>query len=93
MGLEPTGLFHTHPSNGDRIRRARQAQEPGVFGLDTPASVLFSNFEVLAKQVSLLHYSDDLGLPVEMARFYSVQPAATSAKPAAPLQTPLIGER
>jgi hypothetical protein len=79
MGLEATGVFHTHPSHGDRIRRARLAQEPGVFHLDAPASVLFSNFDVLAKQVTLLHYSDDLGLPVGMAKFYSVQLGHTAS--------------
>jgi len=72
-------VFHTHPSHGDRIRRARLAQEPGVFHLDAPASVLFSNFDVLAKQVTLLHYSDDLGLPVGMAKFYSVQLGHTAS--------------
>ncbi len=85
MGLEPAGLLDTHPSNGDRIRRARLAQEPGVFQLESPATVLFSNFEVLAKQVSLLHYSDDLGLPVEMASFYPVPSAVTPEASEAPL--------
>jgi Zn-dependent protease with chaperone function len=89
MGLEPTGVFDTHPSNGDRIRRARQAGEPGVFQFDAPASVLFSNFEVPAKQVTLLHYEDDLGLPLEMARLVPVEDANTvapaeSESPAAP---------
>lgn len=62
LGLARTGLFDTHPSDGDRIRRARQAQEPGVFHLELPASVLFSNFDVAAKQVTQLHYADDLGI-------------------------------
>ncbi|MDB6024340.1 MAG: hypothetical protein JWM68_563 [Verrucomicrobiales bacterium] len=63
MGLEKTSLFHTHPSNGDRIRASRQMQEPGVFQLKNPASELFNNFEVVSKQVTQLHYSDDLGIP------------------------------
>ena len=62
LGLAKTGVFDTHPSAGDRIRRARQAQEPGVFHLELPALVLFSNFEVVSKQVTLLHYADDLGI-------------------------------
>lgn len=73
MGLAPTGMFDTHPSNGDRIRRARLANEPGVFHLDSPATGLFSNFEVPAKQVTRLHYADDLGLPVAMALFAPVK--------------------
>ena len=42
LGLARTGLFDTHPSDGDRIRRARQADDPGVFHMELPASVLFS---------------------------------------------------
>ncbi len=68
IGLGATGAFDTHPSNGDRIRRARQAAEPGFFQLDGPASALFANFEVPAKQVTLLHYTDDLGIPILAAK-------------------------
>ncbi|MBU6402299.1 MAG: hypothetical protein KGS61_18425 [Verrucomicrobia bacterium] len=64
MGLATTGLFDTHPSNGDRIRRARRAGEPGVFHLDGPATGLFADFEVLAKQITVLHYAEDLGIPM-----------------------------
>jgi Zn-dependent protease with chaperone function len=66
MGLGRTGLFDTHPANGDRIRRARQAEDPGIFQLDLPASILFSNFEAVSKQVTLLHYTEDLGIPSEL---------------------------
>ena len=72
-GLGRTGIFDTHPSDGDRIRKARRADEPGVFDLDAPATLLFSNFEVLAKQVTQLHYSDDLGIPMGMARLSPVE--------------------
>jgi len=75
MGLEPAGLFHTHPSNGDRIRGARLANEPGLFDLEAPATGLFSNFAVAAKQVTLLHYSDDPGIPLGMAK---LMPVATA---------------
>lgn len=62
LGLARTGVFHTHPSPGDRIRRARQAGEPGIFHLDYPASVLFTKFDVVSRQITHLHYTDDLGL-------------------------------
>jgi len=62
LGLARTGIFHSHPSAGDRIRRARQAGEPGVFHLDYPASVLFTKFDVVSRQITHLHYTDDLGL-------------------------------
>jgi len=68
MGLDPTGLFDTHPSNGDRIRRARQAGEPGVVSLTAPARGLFANFEVVSKQVTQLHYADDLDIPPGLAK-------------------------
>jgi Zn-dependent protease with chaperone function len=62
IGQAATGPFNTHPSDGDRIRRARQANEPGVFHLDGPATDLFSNFDAVARQVTFLHYTDDLRL-------------------------------
>jgi Zn-dependent protease with chaperone function len=62
VGLARTRLFDSHPSDGDRIRRARQEDEPGIFHLELPAAVLFANFEVVAKQITMLHYNDDLGL-------------------------------
>lgn len=46
-----------------------QAAEPGLVQLEGPASGLFSNFEVVAKQVTLLHYSDDLGIDLQLAKF------------------------
>jgi hypothetical protein len=73
MGLKKSGVFHTHPSNGDRIRAARQANDPGVFRCDLPATVLFSNFDVPAKQVTMLHYTDDLDIPVGLARLVALR--------------------
>jgi hypothetical protein len=53
--------------------------------LNRPASALFSNFEVLSKQVSVLHYSDDLGLPLSLSKFYSLEEKspAPEAEPSA----------
>lgn len=78
LGLEKSGIFDTHPSPGDRIRKARQAANPGIFHLDAPATGLFTNFPVASKQVTLLHYSDSLGLPLGMARLFAVEPADTT---------------
>jgi Zn-dependent protease with chaperone function len=78
VGLATTGLFDTHPSDGDRIRRARQAGEPGVFHLDQPATVLFANFDAVAKQVTLLHYNDDVGLYCEPTDLQAVNPLPTA---------------
>ena len=65
LGLKSTGLFHTHPSDGDRIRCARRAAEPGIFHLEAPATLLFSNFDAVSRQVTHLHYAEDLGLPID----------------------------
>jgi Zn-dependent protease with chaperone function len=81
LGLARTGIFHSHPSAGDRIRRARQAGEPGVFHLDYPASVLFTKFDVVSRQITHLHYTDDLGLmfdPVNLRPVSTANPAPTS---------------
>jgi len=80
LGLARTGIFHSHPSAGDRIRRARQAGEPGVFHLDYPASVLFTKFDIVSRQITHLHYTDDLGLmfdPVNLRPVAGVTPAPT----------------
>jgi hypothetical protein len=63
IGLDGTALFDTHPSAADRIRRARQANEPGLFRSDGPAASLLGSFDILARQVTFLHYTDDLRLP------------------------------
>lgn len=73
-GLGKTGLFDTHPSDGDRIRAARRAGEPGVLDLDAPATALFANFEALARQVTCLHYEDDLGIPLAAAKLCPLRP-------------------
>ncbi|MEY4387330.1 MAG: Protease HtpX [Verrucomicrobiota bacterium] len=79
-GLSKTGLFDSHPSDGDRIRQARRAGEPGVFDLDLPATALFSNFDVLAKQVTQLHYAEDMGVPLVMATLCPVEPGKPPAQ-------------
>jgi hypothetical protein len=63
VGLATSKWYSTHPATGDRIRCARQAQKAGVFALDVPGTELFSNFAVVARQVSMLHYTDDMGIP------------------------------
>lgn len=89
LGLDPTGLMDTHPSSGDRIRRARLAAEPGVFTVEIPARRLFSNFDAVSRQVSALHYTDDLGIPVTGAMMVSSQesepaPSASVSPEASP---------
>lgn len=86
LGFHRTGLFDSHPSPADRIRRSRMAGEPGIFHDDRPASSLFASFEHPARFVTLLHYTDNLGIPVTaqmLLRVESTQPAAARGYAAA----------
>lgn len=47
-----TRLLDTHPSDKDRIARARREKAPGVFHSDRPAHILFSDFDALARNVT-----------------------------------------
>jgi len=83
VGLSRTGFFDTHPSPGDRIRQARKAGEPGIFHLDFPAALLFANFEAVSKQVTFLHYADDIGLDCDLSTLVPVAPLEqTTSAPA-----------
>lgn len=88
LGLHRTGLFDSHPSPGDRIREARKAGDPGIFHDERPATTLFSSFEHPAKFVTLLHYTDDLSIPITQQMLTPVQPeqaaGVTIAKPVTP---------
>lgn len=81
LGFVKTGLFHTHPSDADRIRAARIANEPGVVTLDAPATDLFENFPVPARIVTTLFY-EGIGLPLPMAKMYEVEGAKAAGEPA-----------
>jgi hypothetical protein len=94
MGLEKSGLFDTHPSSGDRIRAARRADEPGVFQCDLPATALFTNFEVPARQVTMLHYTDDLEIPLGLAKLVPLRPepeAVVEVEPVEEQTRPVAG--
>jgi len=64
LGLMRSGAFATHPSPAERIRQARLEAAPGIFHDERPATDLFENFVIPARQVTLLHYRDDLDLAV-----------------------------
>jgi len=44
--------------------------------LETPASTLFANFDAVAKQVTLLHYTDDHDLDCDASTLRPVESAA-----------------
>lgn len=73
LGFRRTGLFDSHPSPADRIRRARKAGDPGIFHDEQPASSLFASFEHPSRFVTLLHYTDDIGIPITEQMLTSVE--------------------
>ncbi len=86
LGLEPTSFFSTHPSAADRIRQARLADEPGIFHDERPATELFASFEHPARFVTLLHYTDDLDIPVKAEKLLRVQPSQKRTEAASTTQ-------
>jgi Zn-dependent protease with chaperone function len=79
LGLRRSGLFDSHPSPADRIRQARKAAEPGIFHDDRPASSLFASFEHPSRFVTLLHYTDDIGIPVTEQMLTKVEVASSAS--------------
>ncbi|MEZ6134823.1 MAG: M48 family metalloprotease [Pirellulaceae bacterium] len=49
---EKTEWLTTHPVDKDRVARAKQENEPGVFQLDAPASALFDHFDNTCEMVT-----------------------------------------
>jgi Zn-dependent protease with chaperone function len=92
-GLEKTGWFDTHPSTADRVRRARQLGEAGIFINDSPARELFENFETLSRLVTLAHYEDDLNVPTSpdflIPLEHVIQGVTTPAPAPAPAPLPM----
>ena len=68
-----TGLFDTHPSDRDRIARAKgEGQGDGIFHLDGPASDVFRDFDALARSVTFDYYRSILGREISREQLYSV---------------------
>jgi Zn-dependent protease with chaperone function len=61
---ETAGLWATHPTASQRVQKSRQQEAPGIFQLELPAAVLFSNFLGTARTVTFLHYSENLKLVI-----------------------------
>jgi Zn-dependent protease with chaperone function len=56
-----TGIFDTHPSDRDRIAKAKQENRPGLFHLELPASAIFHDFEQISQEVTFDYYKSVLG--------------------------------
>jgi hypothetical protein len=61
---ETAGLFATHPTASQRIQKARQRAEAGIFDLEKPARALFDDFAAASQLVTGRHYRQNLRLAV-----------------------------
>jgi Zn-dependent protease with chaperone function len=59
---ETAGLFATHPTPSQRIRRARQRADAGIIALEKPVRALFNDFAGVSRLVTGRHYRQNLRL-------------------------------
>jgi Zn-dependent protease with chaperone function len=88
-----TKLFDTHPSDADRVRCARLANSPGIFHIERPAAELFSNFPAVSRIVTMIHYQDDLAIPVVTANLVATDESCfrvSSASASEPKEEPKL---
>jgi Zn-dependent protease with chaperone function len=64
-----TGWFDTHPADRDRIASAARENTPGLFTVEMPARVLFSDFGALSREASQALYREMLGSHFDQAAF------------------------
>ena len=68
-----TELFDTHPCDRDRITSAWQEQAPGVYRGSLPASVLFTDYDTLARIVTWDYYFDIFGDKLKREQLHPVE--------------------
>lgn len=74
---EKTELFSTHPADEERCASARRETAEPVFRSDLPATVLFRDFDALARSVTLDFYREMLGEAVRADRLVAVEEVVT----------------
>ena len=62
---ETTKAFATHPADRDRIASAARERAPGLFQIEAPATVLFHDYDRVAREVTLAFYKNVIGEEVE----------------------------
>jgi hypothetical protein len=83
---ETAGVFDTHPTAAQRIRRTRQRADPGLFALERPARALFQDFDEVSKVITRSHYLRALGIPATsqtlkpVAEFFADQGESETAR-------------
>jgi predicted Zn finger-like uncharacterized protein len=72
-GHAKAGLFDTHPSDKNRIARARaEAPGNGIFQLEGPATDVFRNFDARARTVTFDFYKSILGREIQKSQLFPV---------------------
>lgn len=72
IATRKTGLFDTHPCDGDRIIAAKREDSDGVFRIEMPAGALLTNFEASSKAATLEFYRGIFGSQLEKAELRPV---------------------
>jgi len=68
-----TGLFENQSSDRDRIINALRENAQGIFGLEIPAKLLFSDFNTLAQEATMNYYQNMIGITISDDSLVSVQ--------------------
>jgi hypothetical protein len=67
------GIFDTHPCDADRIEFARRLQAPGIFHVELPATLLFSDFSALCKTATFDFYRQEFGKNFKLTDMHPVE--------------------
>lgn len=81
----PARLFDFHPSDAERIRRARAMNEPGIFHSSAPAASLFADFSELSRRITTAHYREMIGAPFKEDLLISAERPAKRVESALPI--------
>ncbi len=68
-----TDFFDHRPSGKDRIANALKEQAKGIFGLEVPAELLFSDFNNLSRKATMFYYLNEINTSASDDELISVQ--------------------
>ena len=67
-----TQWFDTHPADSDRITNALREETEGVFQVELPSSILFSDFESQAKATTWEFYREQFDNKVDRSQLVPI---------------------
>jgi len=68
-----TGFLDSRPSDKDRIVSALKEKAKGIFRLEVPAKLLFSDFNNLSRDATIFYYRNEINITVTGDNLISVQ--------------------